>query len=300
MDGATLGILAVRCFVVVTMASFGLQVAGGQLTAVLRRPALIGAVLVANLVLMPLAGVGLALGFGLAEPVALGLVITACAAGSTYSAKLVEVAGGDIRTGISLMFLLAIVTAIVLGPVAATMVGLLGSTSDGGSVALDPVPILVSLVLFQVVPLLGLMALHRWRPSVAARLRTPAVRLSTVTLGLAFVAVLVDSGDDLLSLGLVPVLAMVALIGIGLAVGYAVGGEDIGRRRATALITGQRSASVAYIAVQGVGLPLATATVVAFAFVMLAVNLGISLASRRLGATLERDDALRDPSPAPG
>ena len=298
MDGATLGILAVRGFVVVTMASFGLQVAGGQLVGVLRRPWMVLAVLVANLALLPLAGVALAVVFELSDAIAVGLVITACAAGSTYSAKLVEVAGGDIRTGISLMFLLAIVTAVVLGPVAAAMIGLLGSTT-GAKVALDPVPILVSLVLFQVLPLLSLMALHHWRPSVASRLRMPAIRLSTVMLVVAFIAVVLDSGDDVLALGPLPVAAMVVLIAVGLGLGYALGGQDASQRRATALITGQRSASVAYIAVQGVALPMATATVVAFALVMLAVNLGIAVAARRLG--LQRhDDPLPDPSPAAG
>jgi BASS family bile acid:Na+ symporter len=298
MDGATLGILAVRGFVVVTMASFGLQVAGGQLVGVLRRPRLVLAILAANLVVMPLVGVALAVLFGLRDEVAVGLVITACAAGSTYSAKLVEVAGGDIRTGISLMFLLAIVTAIVLGPVAAAVVGLLGSAT-GADVNLDPVPILVSLVLFQVLPLLGLMALHRWRPALAARLRMPAVRLSTVMLVLAFIAVVADSGDEVLALGPVPVAAMVVLIVVGLGLGYALGGEQASRRRATALITGQRSASVAYIAAQGVALPVTTATVVAFALVMLAVNLGIAVAARRLRVA-RGEEAIADPSLAAG
>jgi BASS family bile acid:Na+ symporter len=256
------------------------------------------AILVANLVLLPLAAVALAIAFGLSDAIAVGLVITACAAGSTYSAKLVEVAGGDIRTGISLMFLLAIVTAVVLGPIAAAMIGLLGSAT-GAEVTLDPGPILVSLVLFQVLPLLGLMALHRWRPATAARLRKPAIRLSSVMLVAAFIAVVLDSGDDVLALGPVPVAAMVVLIVVGLGLGYALGGRHPSRRRATALITGQRSASVAYIAVQGVALPMATATVVAFALVMLAVNLGIAVTSRRLKVG-RGEEPLPDPSLAPG
>lgn len=298
MDGATLGILAVRAFVVVTMASFGLLVAGRELTGVLRRPSLVLPALVANLILVPLVAVALALVLGLPEPVAVGLIVTACAAGSTYSAKLVEIAGGDIRVGVSLMFLLAIVTAVALGPVAALMTGLLGSAT-GSAVRLDPLPILVTLLLFQLLPLLGLMALGRWAPDMAARLQAPAVRLSTVLLVLAFIAVVVDSADELVALGPVPVLAMVVLIGAGLAMGSLVGGEDRPTRRATALITGQRSASVAYIAVQGVGMPVATATVVAFALVMLAVNLGSSLAARRLRDT-RPTEALADAGLAPG
>ena len=115
----------------------------------------------------------------------------------------------------------------------------------------------------------------------------------------AFIAVVADSGDDVLALGPVPVAAMVALIVVGLGLGYALGGQHASQRRATALITGQRSASVAYIAVQGLALPMATATVVAFALVMLAVNLGIAVAARRLSLGA-RDDALPDPSPAGG
>src|SRR5690606_36448493 len=65
MDGATLGILAVRAFVVVTMASFGLLVAGRELTGVLRRPSLVLPALVANLILVPLVAVALALVLGL-------------------------------------------------------------------------------------------------------------------------------------------------------------------------------------------------------------------------------------------
>lgn len=298
MDVATLGFLAVRGFVVVTMASFGLQVASDQLVGVLRRPWLVLAILAANLVLLPLVGVALAVLLDLNDAIAVGLVVTACAAGSTYSAKLVEIADGDIRTGISLMFLLAIVTAVVLGPVAAAMIGLLGSAT-GVTVAFDPVPILVALLIFQVLPLVALMLLHRRRPELAARLRVPAIRASTVMLVVVLIVVLLDSGDEVLALGPVPVVAMVLLIAVGLGVGYAIGGRDPSRRRATALVTGQRSASVAYIAVQGVAMPMATATVVAFALVMLAVNLGIALTSRRRGVH-RREDALVDMSPVAG
>jgi predicted Na+-dependent transporter len=298
MDGATLGILAVRLFVVVTMASFGLEVAGRELTAVLRRPVLVLAILAANFLLVPLVGVALSVVLGLSHPVAIGLIVTACAAGSSYSAKLVEVAGGDIRVGVSLMLLLSVVTAVALGPVAAAMVGLLGSAT-GADVRLDPLPILVTLVAFQLLPLLALMALHRWSPRTAERLRAPAVRASTIMLVVAFIAVVADSGDDVLALGPLPVMAMAAVIVAGLGIGYVIGGDDPSARRATALITGQRSASVAYIAVQGVGLAVATATVVAFALVMLAVNLGIAVGSRRLrGAS--QPETLADPSLASG
>ncbi len=298
MDATALAILAVRAFVIVTMASLGLQVVSGQLIAVLRRPRLVAPVLGANLLVLPLMGVALSAALALPHAVAVGLIITACSAGSSFSAKLVEMAGGDIRTGVSLMFLLAIVTAIVLGPVAAAMLGLLGTTT-GTAVRLDPVPILLTLLVFQALPLLALAALHQRAPDVARRLRVPATRASTALLVVAFVAVLADSADDVLRLGPVPVAAMVGLIGAGLVVGYLIGGGESRQRRATALVTGQRSASVAYIAVQGLEIPLATATVVAFAFVMLAVNLGITLVSRR-GVVGRREDALAGPSPATG
>ncbi|MFN8519842.1 MAG: hypothetical protein U0667_10740 [Chloroflexota bacterium] len=296
MDATSVGLLAVRAFVVVTMASFGLQIAGSQLAAVLGRPRLVLAALVANLVVVPLVGVVLAIVLGLPDAVAIGLIVTACAAGSSYSAKLVELAGGDIRVGVGLMFLLATVTAVVLGPLAAVMLGLLGSAT-GGRVSLDPVPILVTLVLFQLLPLLGLMEFQRRAPALAQRLRTPAMRASTALLVVACVAVVLDSADEVAALGPLPLAAMVALIGAGLLVGHAVGGTRLPDQRATALITGQRSASVAYIAVQGVGMPIATATVVAFALVMLVVNLGISLVARRLHLAT-RAGALPDPVPS--
>lgn len=298
MDATAMGILAVRAFVVVTMASFGLRIASGQLAAVLRRPRLVAGVLAVNLVLLPIVAVTLSIALDLPHAIAVGFVVTACAAGSTYSTKLVELAGGDIGVGVGLMFLLAVVTAVALGPVAAVMVGLLGSAT-GAQVTLDPVPILATLLLFQVAPILALLGLQQHAPGVAARLRVPAIRASTVLLVLACLAVLADSADELLTLGPVPVLAMVALIATGLAIGFLIGGEGPSHRRATALITGQRSASIAYIAVQGVGLPLATATVVAFAFVMLAVNLGIALTARRLGAA-RSERGLAGASPAPG
>jgi BASS family bile acid:Na+ symporter len=278
VDATTLGPFAVRAFVVVTMASFGLQLSHGQLGAVLRRPLALLAVLTANLVLMPLAGIALAITLGLPEPVAVGVIITACSAGSTYSAKLVELARGDIQVGIGLMFLLATISAIALGPLAAAMLGLYGSAT-GMSVSLDPVPILASMVVFQLLPLLGLTELHRRAPRIAERLRRPAVRLSTVMLVAAAIAIVLESGDDLLRLGPVPLVAMVGLIGVGLVAGYVLGGTDDRRRRAAALVTGQRSASIAYIAVHGIDQPLATATVVAFALVMLAVNLAIAVGS---------------------
>jgi predicted Na+-dependent transporter len=140
---------------------------------------------------------------------------------------------------------------------------------------------LLSLIVFQLLPLLGLLALNERAPSVAARLRGPSVRLATVLLVLVVVAVAVDFADELIGLGALPIVGMTALVVLGLGFGYLLGGRSAPTRRTVALITGQRSSATALLAVQSLAISGATAAVVGFGLCMLVVNLGTAVAIRR-------------------
>lgn len=102
------------------------------------------------------------------------------------------------------------------------------------------------LLLTVVGPLLAGIAINRWFPAVAGRVRKPLGQVAlAVLLGGALFLVIATWNDIRAAASPVGLLAVALMIGLGLAVGHWLGGPEPARRRALAVATISRHPGVA-------------------------------------------------------
>src|SRR4051794_5767581 len=189
------------------MLSMGLHVTGAQILARIREPRILAAAVAINLVALPVIVWALSLVLALPEGTAGGLMVTAVAAGGSLGPKLVEISSGDVPFAIGLMFILDVLAAVLVAPVSSV---LLGSGPNG--IRIDPWPVLLSVTMFQALPLVGGLMIARLRPGAARTMRRPMVRASSVLLVIASLVILVDSIDEVFAVGPVTIAVMVITV----------------------------------------------------------------------------------------
>ncbi len=217
----------------------GLQVNVAHLKAVLRDYGLLARAFLANFIIVPLLGVlFVRVVFHLSEPIATGVLLMAICPGVPF----VVLSGGRRKGGslglaVSLAFLLPALS-IVTVPITASLV-LPGSEISANSVV-------VSLVVFQLVPLLLGMLVSARAPQVAARLLRPLLLIVLVVV----IALLVVLGGPIAraigtvygSLGL---LAMACIVLLSLLTGWILGRRERAYRRTLSIGTGLRNIGLA-------------------------------------------------------
>jgi predicted Na+-dependent transporter len=172
------------------------------------------------------------------------------------------------------------------------LIGVYGSVT-GSSITLDPIPILVGLVFLQLLPLAIVVTLGQRYPEVATRLRPIMIRVATVLLVATLAFLAIENLDELVVVGPMAVAAVTLVVVVAQVGGYLLGGPMDASRRGLAVVSGQRSAGVAIIAVQSAGFGPAVVTVIAYGLSMLVVNVGVAVAlgRRALRSVASRDDA---------
>jgi BASS family bile acid:Na+ symporter len=139
--------------------------------------------------------------------------------------------------------------------------------SGDGTLQVDAVKIVGTLLATQLVPLCAGLWLRRWRPGLAERLRQPANRVSAV-LGLSVVGlILVVQFHLLAEIGWRGWAGMSALLLASCTSGWLLGGPGMDNRKAMALTTSLRNV--------GVGLVIATGSFAGTAAVTAALAYGI-------------------------
>lgn len=158
----TEGLLPVAMFALMTGMGLTLSVDDFRRTAEAPRAVILGTIL--QLLVMPLAGIGLALWFELPPLLAAGLVIIAACPGGMFSNVFVHVARANTVLSVTLTATATMVTLITLPLWVRGTLSLLGE----GAAELD-MPVLdtaLSLMGLTVVPVLFGMGLRVWRPAL--------------------------------------------------------------------------------------------------------------------------------------
>ena len=171
-------------FIGATMLAAGLGTRVADLVAVLRRGSLLALVLMANLIVVPMLGWGVAWLFGLSTAATIAMILVAASPGAPFGAKVAMIQRGDVLTGSTLQVLLATIGSVTF-PVTANL--LIGWAGVGSSVALPVGDLVRTVAILQLVPFAVGLALRHWTSDTAGRWSSPAQRLSSVS----FVAVLV-------------------------------------------------------------------------------------------------------------
>ncbi len=245
MEGLFNAIVAV--FIVLTMVSAGFTTTFDQVRSILRKPALIGLVLLVGIVVRPLIGWGAAELFSLAVPAFIAMVITASAPGAPFGAKLVMISKGDVSSGAVLQVTLAVVMSFTFAPTA----NLIIEAADLGSdLALPVADILRTVVVLQLVPFVVGILMRHWTEDVALKWNEFASKGSSLLFLVVLAGALFGSWETLVDLiGDRVLLAGGVVSAVMIALGYFLSTGATATRRATGLIEPMSNSGPCFAAV---------------------------------------------------
>jgi bile acid:Na+ symporter, BASS family len=241
--------LLVTVMLIEMMIALGLSVTFADLAGVVRNWRLVLLAAIANYVCIPAITVALLMWFQPADAmISVGFLILAVCPGAPFGPPCTKIAKGNVPMAVGLMVVLAASSALAAP---ALLQLLLPWVSSENSLHVDAVRIVVTLFLTQLLPLgLGL-ALRRWRPGLAERLKKPANMLSSV-LGLVTIAVILVSYFPLLAeIRLRGWFGMALLLLASSVAGWLLGGPGAANRRAMALTTNLRNLGVGLVIAAG-------------------------------------------------
>jgi BASS family bile acid:Na+ symporter len=232
----TLPLASVLLFLVSLMFLVGLLVPPGDVLATLKNPSLIVRALVANVVLMPLLAILITDAVRLPEDIAIGVLLMSAAPGVPFLPRMVGSAKGNLPFAVGLMFVLQ-VASVVTTPVTLNLI-----LPVDAAVRVPVLRVVVTLVLFQLVPLvLGTYVRHR-SATVAGALARPIRLLSLLGLVGTIVFLIVPHLDVLGKVfGGGALLIMLGLVVVAWPIGWALGGPEVGTRKTLALGTSMRN-----------------------------------------------------------
>ncbi len=163
---------------------------------------------------MPLAGLGFAMLFGLEQGLAVGLVLVACCPGGTASNVVTYLARANLALSVS-MTMCSTMIAILLTPVLTDWLG-------GVFIEIDRWSLLRNMVAIVLVPVVAGVALNTLLPSITRRIAVVSPLVSVIAVVLIVGAIMGNSKAQIIEHAGVLLLAILMLHLTGFALGYAV------------------------------------------------------------------------------
>ncbi|MFO7563438.1 MAG: bile acid:sodium symporter [Enhygromyxa sp.] len=261
--------------VVSLMFAAGLQLRVADLLALRERPRVLGLAVLINIVAVP--GITYALLAALALPaeVVLGLLLCIAAPGGPAAVLYVNTARADLPMTVGLTIVLPIL-GVFTTPLTLSLVP--GLPDD---LAMPVVPVLLSLIGFQLVPLALGMLLRARRPALAERLTPYAKTTANLTLAALVVVMTALEGQLILETPARVWLAMIGSGGAAIGLGYLAALPGRGSARAGAIVAISRNISVSLMLASTFFVdPRVNATVLIFGLIAFVGPLGLALAWR--------------------
>ena len=251
--------------------SIGLKASLQDATYLLRRPRELFRAILAMNVLMPIFSVALIASFDFAPAVKIALVaLSVSPIPPPVPAKMVK-AGGAESYVIGLHIAIGTL-AIVFVPLAMKVIGMVRDVELHMSIWPVARVVLISVL----IPIIAGVGVHKVAPALAERLSKPIATISGIGLIIFIVIVWIRAAPAMWSLiGNGTVLAFVAFVAVGLAVGHFLGGPDPEHRSSLALSTASRHPGIA-LALAGANFP-AEKLVVAAVLLYLLINALVSI-----------------------
>jgi bile acid:Na+ symporter, BASS family len=248
MDALPLLLNAVTViFIAATMFAAGLGSSLAALRAAFTNVSLLLLVLLANLVVVPLLGWGLAALFHLTTAPFIALLLTASSPGGPFGAKLGMVQHGDITTGAAMQVLLAAVGSITFG---ITANFLLTAAEVGGGISLDVAALVRTVALLQLVPFAIGLLLRHCTTDTAMAWHPAAVKVSNVTFLIVLAGMLLGNWSDVVALlGSRALLAGFLLSALAFGLGTLLATGPPARRTTMGAVTAVRNAGPALAAI---------------------------------------------------
>jgi BASS family bile acid:Na+ symporter len=204
---------AIVAALAVIMLGMGLTLEPADFSRVATRPGAMAAGLVAQFSIMPAAGWGVATGFGLETPLAVGLILVGCCPGGTASNVVTYLARGDVALSVA-MTTCSTLAAVVLTP-------LLTATLAGRLVAVDAWGLVVSTLQVVVLPIAAGVAANRLAPRAVRAVLPVAPLVSVVAIALVCASIIGQNAAAVRAAGPRLLAAVATLHVLGFGLGYA-------------------------------------------------------------------------------
>lgn len=241
MTTQALILLGLQASIIGTVFSFGLQATVPDALFLVRHRGLLLRSVIAIFVVMPLVAILMVEVFALPRATEVALVVLALAPIPPLLPKKESKAGGEGAYALGLMVAMGLL-AIIIVPLLTWLLG----AYFGRDFGMPPQVIAKVIIIMIVLPLLAGMLVRRFAPSLAATLARPIALGSFVLLLIAATPILYAAAPimvNLLHSG--TLLAIIAFIAIGLAVGHLMAGRVEQRQTVLALSTASRHPAIA-------------------------------------------------------
>lgn len=269
-----------------TLLAIGMGLTFAEVGAAIRRVRVQALALVVNFVAIPALVLFLVWLFGIAGPVATGLVLCALAPGSGVGPLLVEHARGDVGLSVGLLLGLTF-SSVLLTPV------LLGWWMGGDVVAAlrsTTWPAMRLIAAFQVVPLAAGLLLRRYSESRTRRMQPWVARAAKLLMLGIIAAYLVTRGAILFANGVGPFVVSLVTIVASFLIGWGSPLRGRASRVAFGLTSMNRNLALAMLlAATLFTQPSTLATILAYGILMLLVGFTTAALLRRSTPAREED-----------
>ena len=227
-----LNLLTIAALFVMTV-GMGLELKVSEFAGVAKDRGLIVKALIANFVVQPAVAVALLYLFKPSPMGSVGIVLLAACPAAHYAMPFTKIGKGNLAAAAGLLVLLALST-IVFAPLVLDLA--LPLFGDGSKPVHVPASNVVKTVGFIILlPLAIGMALYRWAPALAERIRKPVNGLAVVLNVALFAAVLGIQGHQLEQFQLLDGWAAMVLLAVAsLVIGWVMGGPNGHNRMALA------------------------------------------------------------------
>jgi BASS family bile acid:Na+ symporter len=232
----------VLVFVASTMLAVGLGTTAQMLRRTISNGLLLLGALVANMVLIPAFGWGLAEVLAPAGPTFIALVLAAASPGGPFGAKLAQIQGGDAVAGAALMAILAVLGSLSVPVVVAFI---LSTAHVGGveDISIAVGPLIVRILVSQVLPFFFGMAVRARLGRAADRAHPVAMLISNVSFLVILGWILIEGAGDVIRLAGPFLLAALALIVLAILLGALLAPRPAELRTTAGAVAGIRNAA---------------------------------------------------------
>jgi bile acid:Na+ symporter, BASS family len=260
-------LLAATMLVALTFGA-GLQVDRDHFKAIIGNYGLLGRALLANFIIVPVLGVVIAKLFRLPPPIATGFLLMAIAPGVPFLLISVRKRGGRLGFAVALALFLPLLS-IVTVPVTAALV-----LPTAAKAQMPLARFVMTLVLFQLLPLLIGIFVGGRAPTIAAKLARP-LQLLFFAAALALIVLLLPTiARDIATVyGSGGMLATLCLVILSLGTGWLLAGPEREDRRVLAIGTALRNIGLcALVATSSFGNPDVAAIVISYFVIQFVVT----------------------------
>ncbi len=233
----------VMASVIFLMLGVGLNTAFGQVIAVARQVRLIGIGVLANFIVVPALIYLSLVWLPLSPEVKIGIMLMAAAPIAPMAPPFVGMARGNVAYAVGLMTIVALLS-VPLTPLILDFA--LPKSTEG--VALDPMQIIKTLLIAQLIPISVGMTIRQVSPKWAERLLKFVPKIGQIGLIIGVGLLLAKDTRQILSIGILPYLVMVLMVIGSLFIGdWMLIGETDDNRRSLAVSTAIRNVPLAFL-----------------------------------------------------